>query len=126
MSSGRHRKPADHTRTMVRVGVAAATITGPLALSGAALAAPASPDSDATWDKLAKCESTSNWDADTGNSFKGGLQFTDSTWKEFGGKKYASSADQASRKEQIAVARKVHAEQGWKAWPTCTKKLGMR
>ena len=124
--SGRHRKPADHTRTMVRVGVAAATITGPLALSGAALAAPASPDSDATWDRLAKCESTSNWDADTGNSFKGGLQFTDSTWKEFGGKQYASSADQASRKEQIAVAKNVHEEQGWKAWPTCTKKLGMR
>ncbi|MCD2188681.1 transglycosylase family protein [Actinomycetospora soli] len=138
--SGRHRKPstlsenlADTTGSLalasLKVGVVAATVTAPVALAGTAMAAPsaeASPQSNATWDRLAKCESTNNWDADTGNGFKGGLQFTDSTWKAFGGKKYADSADEASREEQIAVAKKVQAEQGWKAWPTCTKKLGMR
>ena len=45
--------------------------------------------------------------------------------KAFGGGKYASSPDEASREEQIAVAKKVQAEQGWDAWPTCSKKLGM-
>lgn len=134
--SGRHRKPSTLSDTTgsialasLKVGIAAATVTAPVALAGTAMAAPsasASPQSNATWDRLAKCESTSNWDADTGNGFKGGLQFTDSTWKRFGGKEYASSADQASREEQIAVAKKVQDEQGWKAWPTCTKKLGMR
>lgn len=79
---------------------------------------------DAKWDKLAKCESTQNWDADTGNGFKGGLQFTDSTWRSYGGHKYAGSADQASRDEQIAVAKKVQSEQGWNAWPSCSRKLG--
>lgn len=79
---------------------------------------------DAKWDKLAKCESTQNWDANTGNGFKGGLQFTDSTWRSYGGHKYASSADKASREEQIAVAKKVQSGQGWNAWPSCSRKLG--
>jgi resuscitation-promoting factor RpfA len=132
--AGRHRKPSTLSETTgslaltsLKVGVVAASVTAPVALAGTAMAAPAassSPQSNATWDRLAKCESTSNWDADTGNGFKGGLQFTPSTWKRFGGKQYASTPDQASREEQIAVAKKVQAEQGWKAWPTCTKKLG--
>lgn len=134
--TGRHRKPSTLSETTgslalasLKVGVVAASVTAPVALAGTAMAAPssdASPQSNATWDRLAKCESTSNWDADTGNGFKGGLQFTQSTWKAFGGTKYASSPDQASRQQQIAVAKKVQEEQGWKAWPTCTKKLGMR
>ncbi|WP_308252906.1 transglycosylase family protein [Pseudonocardia sp. ICBG601] len=77
-------------------------------------------------DKLAHCESTGNWDADTGNGFKGGLQFTPSTWKEFGGRKYAPSAEQATKAQQIEIAKKVQDEQGWKAWPACTEKLGWR
>lgn len=133
--SGRHRKPSTLSETTgslalasLKVGVAAATVTAPVALAGTAMAAEshsASPQSNATWDRLAKCESTNNWDADTGNGFKGGLQFTESTWKAFGGKKFASSPDEASRAQQIAVAKKVQAEQGWNAWPTCSKKLGM-
>ena len=131
---GRHRKPTTLAETTgslalasLKVGVVAATVTAPVALAGTAMAAPssdASPQSNATWDRLAKCESTNNWDADTGNGFKGGLQFTPSTWRAFGGTGRASSPDQASREQQIAIAKKVQAEQGWKAWPTCTKKLG--
>jgi hypothetical protein len=132
---GRHRKPstlADTTGSLalasLKVGVAAAAVSAPVVMAGVASAAPsatASPQSNSTWDRLAKCESTNNWDADTGNGFKGGLQFTQSTWKAFGGRKYASSPDEASREEQIAVAKKVQAQQGWDAWPTCSKKLGM-
>ena len=132
---GRHRKPstlADTTGSLalasLKVGVAAAAVSAPVVMAGVASAAPnasVSPQSNSTWDRLAKCESTGNWDADTGNGFKGGLQFTQSTWKAFGGGKYASSPDEASREEQIAVAKKVQAEQGWDAWPTCSKKLGM-
>jgi resuscitation-promoting factor RpfA len=125
---GRHAKPSAPTRPMLRAGiVAAAAVTGPLAITGTAMAAPSvSPDSTATWDRLAMCESTQNWDADTGNGFKGGLQFTDSTWREFGGRQYASSPDEASREEQIRVAKKVQDEQGWNAWPTCSEKLGLQ
>ena len=123
--SGRHHKPAAHSQAVLRVGVVAAAVTAPLAITGSAMASPSAP-SNSTWDKLAKCESTSNWAADTGNGFKGGLQFTDSTWKEFGGKQFATHPQDASREEQIAVAKKVQKEQGWAAWPTCTKKLGFR
>ncbi|WP_281172599.1 transglycosylase family protein [Pseudonocardia spinosispora] len=92
--------------------------------TSAAYSSSSSRTQDAKWDRLAKCESTQNWDANTGNGYRGGLQFTDSTWRSYGGQKYARSADQASREEQIAVAKKVQSEQGWNAWPSCSKKLG--
>lgn len=79
---------------------------------------------DARWDRLAHCESTQNWDANTGNGYKGGLQFSDSTWRSYGGKQYAPTADKASREQQIAVAKKVQQQQGWNAWPGCSRKLG--
>ncbi|WP_433033468.1 transglycosylase family protein [Actinomycetospora sp. CA-053990] len=125
--SGRHAAPSA-SRPLLKAGVvAAAAVTGPLAITGTAMAAPSvSPESNATWDRLAMCESTQNWEADTGNGFKGGLQFTDSTWNEFGGERFASSPDEASREQQIRVAKKVQDEQGWNAWPTCSEKLGLQ
>jgi resuscitation-promoting factor RpfA len=125
--SGRHAAPSA-SRPLLKAGVvAAAAVTGPLAITGTAMAAPSvSPESNATWDRLAMCESTQNWEADTGNGFKGGLQFTESTWSEFGGERYASTPVDASREEQIRVAKKVQDEQGWNAWPTCSEKLGLQ
>lgn len=91
--------------------------------SGAA--APAVADGS-VWDSIAQCEATGNWSINTGNGFSGGLQFTPSTWAAFGGTEYAPEAWQASREQQIAVAEKVQAAQGWGAWPACTSKLGLR
>jgi len=76
-----------------------------------------------TWEKVAQCESSGNWGTNTGNGFYGGLQFTSSTWRSFGG---AGMAHRASRAEQIAVGERVLAAQGWKAWPVCSRKLGLR
>ena len=76
-----------------------------------------------TWDKVAQCESGGNWATSTGNGFHCGLQFTASTWRSFGG---SGMPHQASRTEQIAVAERVLAAQGWKAWPACSHKLGLR
>lgn len=78
------------------------------------------------WDALAQCEATGNWAINTGNGFYGGLQFTQQTWAAFGGTQYAPRADLASREQQIAVAEKVQAAQGWGAWPSCTSKMGLR
>ncbi|AKE89052.1 resuscitation-promoting factor [Rhodococcus aetherivorans] len=88
-------------------------------------AVPASGRSS-TWDALAQCEATGNWAINTGNGFYGGLQFTQQTWAAFGGTQYAPRADLASREQQIAVAEKVQAAQGWGAWPACTSKMGLR
>jgi hypothetical protein len=32
----------------------------------------------------------------------------------------------ASRSQQIKVAERVLKAQGWKAWPACSRKLGLR
>ncbi|ASF13236.1 resuscitation-promoting factor Rpf1 domain-containing protein [Nocardia brasiliensis] len=119
--SGRHRKPSSTGRTVAKVAVTGAIMgTAGVALAGNASAA---PDSD--WDRLAQCEAGGNWGINTGNGFQGGLQFSPSTWKAHGGGEYAASANQATREQQIAVAEKVLASQGWGAWPSCSANLGL-
>lgn len=79
-----------------------------------------------TWDALAQCEATGNWHINTGNGYYGGVQFDQNTWARQGGLQYAPRADLASREEQIAIAEKTRATQGWGAWPSCSSKLGLR
>ena len=79
--------------------------------------------SGSVWDRLAQCESGGDWSINTGNGFYGGLQFTLSTWRAYGG---SGMPHEASREQQIAVAKRVQAGQGWGAWPACTAKLGIR
>jgi resuscitation-promoting factor RpfA len=116
---GRHRKPTNTGKIIARTAVAGAVVGAPLALAPSASAA-----TDSTWDKVAQCESGGNWAISTGNGYYGGLQFSASTWKAFGGGAYASTANKATREQQIAVAEKVLAAQGWNAWPVCSKKAG--
>ncbi|MFJ8865775.1 transglycosylase family protein [Streptomyces sp. NPDC102473] len=71
------------------------------------------------WDRIAQCESSGRWNTNTGNGYHGGLQFAPSTWRAYGGGKYAPRADLASRSEQIAVGERVARSQGMGAWPTC-------
>ena len=78
------------------------------------------------WDQLAQCESGGDWTTNTGNGYYGGIQFSAQTWKAFGGGQYAPLAHQASKSQQIAIAQKVKATQGWGAWPACSAKIGLR
>jgi murein DD-endopeptidase MepM/ murein hydrolase activator NlpD len=78
------------------------------------------------WNLVALCESNGRWTTNTGNGFFGGLQFEPGTWRAYGGLAYAPSAQLATRAEQIAVAQRVLAGQGWLAWPACSAKLGLR
>jgi LysM repeat protein len=103
------------------LGLTAMGVAGTAALLGPASAAQAS---SVNWDAVAQCESGGNWSISTGNGFYGGLQFTRGTWKAYGGTKYASTANKASRSEQIAIAEKVLRGQGIGAWPVCGKKGG--
>ena len=113
----KHRAPRAVSR--LRSTVVAGT-TGPLALAalGTVVAPAAHAAPSVNWDAIAQCESSGNWAANTGNGFFGGLQFTQSTWKAFGG---SGTPQQASREEQIAVAEKVLDGQGIGAWPVCGK-----
>ena len=77
-------------------------------------------------DALAQCESGGNWSINTGNGYTGGLQFSSGTWLAYGGGQYASTAGQASREQQIAIATKVRdARGGYGDWPACAAKLGL-
>jgi len=76
------------------------------------------------WDQLAMCESRGNW-AHPGPRYHGGLQFHPGTWNSNKPAGYPEYAWQASREQQIEVAVRVQARQGWRAWPTCARKLGL-
>jgi uncharacterized protein YabE (DUF348 family) len=82
-----------------------------------------STPSGSVWDKLAQCESGGNWSINTGNGYYGGLQFSLSTWRAYGG---SGMPNEASREQQIAIAKKLQADAGWGAWPACSSKLGLR
>ena len=115
---GRHRAPTNTGRFLARTAIAGAATVAPLAVA----APTAHAEGGTVWDKLAQCESSGNWAINTGNGFSGGLQFTRSTWLAFGGE---GPAHKASRAEQIVVAERVLAKQGWGAWPACSRKLGL-
>jgi hypothetical protein len=78
---------------------------------------------DTVWDALAMCESSGRWDIDSGNGYYGGLQFLPSSWHLVGG---TGLPHEASRDEQIYRAELLLARQGWKAWPACSLRLGLR
>ncbi|MFE4049159.1 transglycosylase family protein [Streptomyces sp. YIM B13518] len=111
---GKHRRPFKATRAIAVAGVASAAVAAPLMAAGSASAATASE-----WDTVAQCESGGNWSINTGNGYYGGLQFSASTWAAYGGTQYASTADRASKAQQIEIAEKVLAGQGKGAWPVC-------
>nr|WP_028929647.1 transglycosylase family protein [Pseudonocardia asaccharolytica] len=117
---GQHRKPTTAGRAIARTALAGAVAGAPLVVAVPA----AHAATDTTWDRVAQCESGGNWSINTGNGYSGGLQFAGQTWRGFGGGEFAPAAHQATRAEQIVVAERVLAKQGWGAWPVCSRKAG--
>jgi uncharacterized protein YabE (DUF348 family) len=85
---------------------------------------------DSIWDAMARCESGSRWDAvrrvNSRLSYYGGLQFHPDTWNRNRPADFPAFANEASRDQQIVVAERVLARQGWGAWPSCARRLGLR
>jgi nucleoid-associated protein YgaU len=117
MNTSTYSTAARRGITLAAVSIAGVALSASAANAAVPATAPAS-----TWDSLAQCESGGNWSTNTGNGYTGGLQFSASTWAAHGG---TGSAATASREQQIAVAQKVQASQGWSAWPACAAKLGL-
>ena len=109
------------TKNLIRRGGASLAA---VAVAGTAIVAATAPANAAsTWDKLAQCESGGNWSINTGNGYYGGLQFSLSTWRAYGGPGYPH---QQSRETQIAIATKVRdANGGYGSWPHCSQQLGL-
>ncbi|WP_435057026.1 transglycosylase family protein [Streptomyces sp. bgisy060] len=120
--AGRHRRhqPSRINRASLTVTAGGAGMALPLVGAGTAHAA-----SFDVWEKVASCESSSNWHINTGNGYFGGLQFSQSTWEQYGGTHYAPRADLASKDQQIAIAERVLKGQGPGAWPSCGSRAGL-
>ena len=98
---GRHRRyqPNRINRASLTVTAGGAGMALPLMGAGTAQAADVG-----TWEKVAACESSNDWDINTGNGYYGGVQFTQSTWEAFGRTRDAPRADLATRDPQNAIA----------------------
>lgn len=94
------------------------------AVTGVSLSPPAQAVST-VWERVAACESGGRWAVNTGNGYYGGLQFSASTWRAFGGTRYAPTANRASKAIQIAIAKRVLVRQGPGAWPVCGRRAGL-
>ena len=85
---------------------------------------------EVVWDALARCEASGRWDVvrliDGRPAYFGGLQFSPRTWDAFRPADYPALASDATREQQILVAERVLARQGWGAWPACSERLGLR
>lgn len=117
-SAARKRHPVLNRIIGLTMAASAALITG-ISLS------PPAQARGTVWDRVATCESGGRWAVNTGNGYYGGVQFSASTWKAFGGLRYAPRANWASKAVQIAVARRVLFVQGPGAWPVCSKRAGL-
>lgn len=91
---------------------------GALLAGAAELAGPANAE-PINWEAIAACESGGNWTADDGDGGYGGLQISAAAWDANGG---VGLPSQASSQQQIAVAKRIMADQGPGAWPTCASR----
>ncbi len=87
-------------------------------------------EGDTVWDALARCEASGRWDAvrvvNSRITYHGGLQFDARTWNAYRPEGFPGLASEATREQQIEVAERVLARQGWGAWPACSLRLGLR
>lgn len=116
MSKGRHAQDSGAWKKVTLVAGVATTGAIPLTVVSAppAQAAPVS-----AWDRIATCESTNRWhltEAQSDADSSGGLQIQTRTWNDYGGQKYAPTAGQATKQQQIEIAEKILGGQGPGAW----------
>ncbi len=72
---------------------------------------------------LRRCESNGNYRAATGNGYFGAYQFAPTTWRALG---YGGLPHLAPPKVQDEAATRLWSVAGWRPWPGCTAKLGLR
>lgn len=76
------------------------------------------------WDSLAACESGGRWHLTEGGH-EGGLQFLHSTWVAAGGRRFAEHAYDATREQQIEIAKGWLARTSPNQWPECGPRVGL-
>jgi hypothetical protein len=74
------------------------------------------------WLQLRECESSDNYQENTGNGFFGAYQFTQATWSGLG---YPGQPDLEPPQMQDQAAVKLQGQSGWGQWPACAAALGL-
>ena len=80
------------------------------------------PATDEAFARLRQCESGGDY-ARAGRRYFGAYQFSPSTWRAMG---YAGLPHEAPPEVQDDAARRLQARSGWRQWPGCARKLGLR
>jgi hypothetical protein len=75
-----------------------------------------------SFSRLRMCESSDNYQVDTGNGYYGAYQFDEQTWLGLG---YTGYPSDASPTVQDQAAWQLQAQRGWEPWPTCSRVLGL-
>ena len=88
-----------------------------------ALRRPQAPATAENLARLRQCESGGNYAINTGNGYYGAYQFSARTWRGLG---YTGLPHQASAATQDEAATRLQAQQGWRPWPACSRKLRLR
>ena len=78
--------------------------------------------SQGVWLELRECESSDNYQDNTGNGYYGAYQFLWSTWTSLG---YPGRPDLEPAWMQDEAAAKDQAVSGWGQWPACSERLGL-
>ncbi len=117
----RHARPAPPTaayRSLAVGGVTAALVAG----ESLAMAGPAAAVTADTWAALRMCESSGNYQINTGNGYYGAYQFNLATWHGLG---YSGLPSAAAPAVQDQAAQRLYAQRGWQPWPACSARLGL-
>lgn len=111
---------------MILEGLSAWAVLFVAPATAAPVASAPEPIAD-VWLALADCESGQTWDEGDGGlgPFRGGLQFHPDTWAAFAPPGWPADPAAATPAQEVAVAERVLAAQGWGAWPVCARKLGL-
>lgn len=115
------RRPAKLVGLMMTTAAILATDAG-IGVS-AAEARPQAPITDENMTRLRQCESRGNYRANTGNGYYGAYQFSVRTWRSLG---YGGMPHRAPVEVQDEAAIRLVQRDGWRSWPACTRKLGLR
>ena len=95
-----------------------------VAAAAAARASRRDTAADRVWRALASCESGGNVRArSAGGRYHGAFQFSVATWRSLG---YSGMPTDHSYDVQLAAAKQLQARSGWRQWPACSRRLGLR
>jgi len=81
------------------------------------------PITDGNMTAIRRCEASGNYRANTGNGYYGAYQFSVRTWRSLG---YGGLPSNAPADVQDEAAIRLVQRDGWRAWPACSRRLGLR